>query len=568
MRTLTKITIDLTLIAASFGLAFAIRFLDQGITQDMLSVMARTLPFILAVRFGALLLISRYQPSWRYVSIHDLGLILTSTFLSSSILALLFYVWMPIGFPRSVLIIDTLLNVLLLVCGRLLFRLIFPYYYRKRNLQYPAKYEQRRQILIVGAERVGERIARDILQSMEWNLVGFVDYDPLKKGMRIHGRPVLGPLAMIPEILETHQIDDVLVAVPGITGSQLSDIVRLCEQSSARLSIVPDIDQVVNGSLPKPRELKLEDLLERDPIQLDTRQMRAFLSGERVLVTGAGGSIGSEICRQVAAMAPDTLILLGRGENSIHEAMLDLRSLPGITPIPVIASVEDPTRLRTVFEKYRPTVVFHAAAHKHVPYMEAHPEEAIKNNVFGTRNVVDLADEYGVKKFVLISTDKAVNPTSVMGASKRLAEMVIQAKARFSTTEYVAVRFGNVLGSRGSVVPTMQRQIEKGGPITVTHPEMTRYFMTIPEAVQLVLQAASMGRSGEVFVLDMGQPVKIIDLARNLIRLSGRVPDRDIAINIIGARPGEKLHEELMTNDEESVLSTQHSRIFVTRAQG
>jgi FlaA1/EpsC-like NDP-sugar epimerase len=310
----------------------------------------------------------------------------------------------------------------------------------------------------------------------------------------------------------------------------------------------------------------VEDLLERDPVAMDMTQIQSYVTGQRILVTGAGGSIGGEICRQISKMHPESLIMLGRGENSIFESVAEVKSMSSIEPIPIIASVQDVARMRAVFEKYRPTVVFHAAAHKHVPLMEACPVEAIANNVFGTRIVANLADEYGASKFVLISTDKAVNPKSVMGASKRLAEVVIQSKAESSRTEFVAVRFGNVLGSRGSVVPTMQRQIQRGGPVCVTDPEMTRYFMTIPEAVQLVLQAGAMGRNGQIFVLDMGTPVRIIDLARNLIRLSGKVPGKDIAIKIIGPRPGEKLHEELMTA-EEGVAATRHSRIFVTNGQ-
>jgi FlaA1/EpsC-like NDP-sugar epimerase len=296
--------------------------------------------------------------------------------------------------------------------------------------------------------------------------------------------------------------------------------------------------------------------------------MRRFLTGQRILVTGAGGSIGAEICRQVAEMEPEVIIMLGRGENSIFEAVNDLKAISSASVVPVIASIQDESRMRSVFEEFQPTIVFHAAAHKHVPLMEKFPIEAIQNNVFGTRIVASLAEEFEVKKFVLISTDKAVNPTSVMGSSKRLAEMIVQAKAskEQARTEFVAVRFGNVLGSRGSVVPTMQKQIQRGGPVYITHPEMTRYFMTIPEAVQLVLQAGAMGNSSEVFVLDMGSPVKIMDLARNLIRLSGKVPGRDIEIQIVGARPGEKLHEELLTA-EEGISATRHARIFVAQGQ-
>jgi FlaA1/EpsC-like NDP-sugar epimerase len=573
---LAKIALDLFLIALSLCCAFFVRF-DQGLPPDQRLRLLGSLPFIVSLRFCTLALLSRYQPAWRYVSLHDAGLLLASSLLSSLLIFVAFLALGSPGFSRGVLVIDTLLNVFFLLGIRLLFRLSYPSYSRQLSSSSSADSSsadlapQPRRVLIIGAGAAGEQVARAVQRQayQGWRLVGFVDDAPELRGARIHGRPVFGPLSSLPELFETHEIHEALVALPQLSGDDLSRILRLCEKSPARLSLVPEIDELLSGtfSLQQAREIKVEDLLEREPIRLETTRIREFLTGQRVLVTGAGGSIGSEICRQVAQMEPEAIIMVGRGENSIFEAVGEMKYVSPVAPIPVIASIQDPVRMRTIFETYRPTVVFHAAAHKHVPLMEAYPTEAIQNNVFGTRLVANLAEEWGVGKFVLISTDKAVNPKSIMGASKRMAEMIIQSKAAGgSRTEFVAVRFGNVLGSRGSVVPTMQRQIRSGGPVYITHPEMTRYFMTIPEAVQLVLQAGAMGETGQVFVLDMGKPVRIMDLARNLIRLSGKAPGKDIEIQIIGPRPGEKLHEELLTA-EEGIAVTRHSRIFVIQGQ-
>lgn len=568
-RTAVKVVIDSLLLSACLVLAFALRF-DDGSLGQYLPLLESTLPLFVGVQLLVLWGVTRYQLTWRYVSLHDASVMLLSSALSTLCLVLILLGVLQTGFPRGVLAINFVLSFLALCASRVFFRVMFPVMYRWRNRDEARQLasRRRRRILIVGAGGSGEQVARVACRYAYngWELVGFVDDDPAKHGRRIHGRPVLGPISALPTILEGREIDEVLVALPVPTGKRLGEIIRLCENSPAHLSIVPRIDQIMDGvsALHQVREIKPEDLLEREPVVLDTEGIRSFIRGQRVLVTGAGGSIGCEICRQVAAMEPESLVMLGRGENSIFEALEEIRAISDVKAIPVIASVQDRDRMRAVFETFRPTLVLHAAAHKHVPLMEAYPCEAIQTNVLGTRNIVNLADEFGVRKVVLISTDKAVNPTSVMGASKRVAEMTLQAKAAVSSTSYVSVRFGNVLGSRGSVVPTMQRQISRGGPVTVTHPEMTRYFMTIPEAVQLVLQAGAMGRSGEVFVLDMGSPVRIMDLARNLIRLSGRVPDRDIQILITGPRPGEKLHEDLLTADE-GVTASEHKRIYIAR---
>ncbi len=574
MRMMAKGAIDCVLITLCYFMAFALLY-DLDVPPFAYLFMMKTVAVVISIRFTTLWLFSRYQPAWRYVSLHDLSQIMGATVASTFFIAGVFHFWSPGSAPRTILVIDALLNVLLLLGMRVFFRVSFPVYHRVlRTYGEHDKKPERRRVLIIGADGMGEQVAREIGQvPYKWDFVGFVDDNRARHGGRIHGRRVHGPISSLPIVLETLAVDEVLVALSNLSGQEVSRIVSLCENSSAHLSIVPPIDNIMKNGGPEIRDIKPEDLLEREPITLDSKPVEEFLTGQVVLVTGAGGSIGSEICRQVAAMKPKQLIMLGRGENSIFEALYDLKAKltqPDgsllLDPIPVIASVEDEVRMRAVFDTYRPTVVFHAAAHKHVPLMEAHPCEAIQNNVLGTRNVINLSDEFKVKKFVLISTDKAVNPTSVMGASKRIAEMTMQAKAAHSETVFVAVRFGNVLGSRGSVVPTMKKQIERGGPVTVTHPDMTRFFMIIPEAVLLVLQAAAIGNNGEVFVLDMGSPVRIMDLARNLIRLSGKIPDKDIEIKIVGMRPGEKLHEELMTA-EEGVNATQYSRISVTKGQ-
>ncbi|MGI6519038.1 MAG: polysaccharide biosynthesis protein [Bacillota bacterium] len=367
--------------------------------------------------------------------------------------------------------------------------------------------------------------------------------------------------------MEARRVDEVIIAMPSAGGQAIREVVATCRQLDVKIQTLPGMYEIVDGkvSLKQLRDIQIEDLLGREPVRMDMKEIGAYLAGRKVLITGAGGSIGSEICRQVALFKPKCIVLLGHGENSIFEIQNDLaRRFPTLTTHAVIADVRDAERIEKVFEKYRPDVVFHAAAHKHVPLMEANPEEALTNNVFGTRNVAQAADRYKVKRFVMISTDKAVNPVSIMGMSKRIAEMVVQAVGAESSTRFMAVRFGNVLGSRGSVVPLFRKQIAEGGPVTVTHPDMTRYFMTIPEAVQLVIQAGAMGQGGEVFVLDMGEPVKIVDLAEEIIRLSGYEPGRDIEIVYTGIRPGEKLFEEILTSDE-AAIATRHKKIFVSQ---
>jgi FlaA1/EpsC-like NDP-sugar epimerase len=412
-----------------------------------------------------------------------------------------------------------------------------------------------KRVLIVGAGNAGELIVRDMLQSLDYDYrpIGFVDDDPGKQRERIRGVPVLGTCADLAHVIKRTKPDDVLIAMPSAPPAVIQDVVRALQPFHLNINTLPRLSEIVSGraAVAQIRKLAIEDLLARQPVGLDPAPVQALVAGRIVMVTGAGGSIGSELCRQVAALGPRTLVLYERYENSLFAIANELGDRwPALDVQSLIGDVCDANRLTSVFARYPPHVLFHAAAHKHVPLMELSPGEAVKNNVFGTQQLVEAASVAGVERFILISTDKAVNPTSVMGVSKRVAEMIIQSKDTSSRTVFAAVRFGNVLGSNGSVVPRFLEQIKAGGPVTVTHPEMRRYFMLIPEAVHLVMHAAAMAQGGEVFVLEMGEQVRVLDMARTLIRLSGFVPDEDIPITITGLRPGEKLYEELVGNEE------------------
>lgn len=428
---------------------------------------------------------------------------------------------------------------------------------------------QRRNVLIIGAGQAGALVTKELRYAKDSSLqpVAFIDDDRKRHRLELMGLPIVGGREAIHAAVERYHIQDIVIALPSVPQAEIAKIIDICKTTTATVKILPSIADVIKGnvSIGMIRDVQVEDLLGREPVKLDLGSIAGYVSGEVVLVTGAGGSIGSELCRQLLRFGPAKLLLLGHGENSIYEIDMELRrSFPHAVLIPVIADVQDRRRLEDIFVQHRPSVIFHAAAHKHVPLMELNPAEAIKNNVLGTRNVAECAHLYGASHFVMVSTDKAVNPTSVMGTTKRLAELLVQGMGRYSATKYVAVRFGNVLGSRGSVIPAFKKQIGQGGPVTVTHPDMIRYFMTIPEAVQLVIQAGSLANGGEIFILDMGNPVKIVQLARDLISLSGLKPDLDIKIEYTGIRPGEKLYEELLTR-EEGILATKHDRIFISQ---
>ncbi|WP_275899712.1 polysaccharide biosynthesis protein [Bacillus piscicola] len=486
-----------------------------------------------------------YKRVWQYASISELTEIFKAVTLSIGTTGVMQLVVFGALHSRT-LLITWMLHILLIGGSRFAWRIFRDTYIK------PATNKKR--TLLIGAGSAGTMIARQMLHSKESELwpVAFVDDDIRKQHLEIMGIPVEGTVNDIERIVEQAAIEHIIIAIPSLKQPELQHIFEACQQTKVRTQILPLMEDLLTGkvSVNQFRDVQVEDLLGREPVELDIEEIADSLTGKVVLVTGAGGSIGSEICRQIMNFDPAKLILLGHGENSIYDIEMELKETTNATELVTeITDIKDAAKINIVFERERPDVVFHAAAHKHVPLMERNPEEAVKNNVFGTKNLAEAADMNGTSTFVMISSDKAVNPTSVMGATKRIAEMVVQHMDRISPTKFVSVRFGNVLGSRGSVIPLFKKQIQKGGPVTVTHPEMTRYFMTIPEASRLVIQAGALAKGGETFVLDMGEPVKITDLAENLIKLSGYDID-DIGITYSGIRPGEKMYEELLKDDE------------------
>jgi FlaA1/EpsC-like NDP-sugar epimerase len=535
------------MVAASSYLAFWLRF-DSRTPAEQADLWLGLLPLLLLIRGVTFARLRLYEGLWRYTSIWDLrNIILGVAASTGAFFVIVHFVLDIVRYPRSIVIIDTVLLVCLMG-GVRLSRRIF------REIS-PVRHEK--SVLIYGAGDAGELIVRDMKNNAfyDYEPIGFVDDDPTKVGLRIHGVPVLGTRHDLVRIIDTFHPTEVLVAIPRAEPSVLRAVVRSLAPFKIQITTLPNLRDLLDGrvTISQIRKLAVEDLLARAPVGLNPKPVRRLVEGRRVLVTGAGGSIGGELCRQIAACRPALLVLFERYENSLYAITNELHDsgiCPASTIRPVIGDVTDTTRVHSILAQYHPEIVFHAAAHKHVPLMESNPCEAIKNNVGGTRILAEAAEEHGVSRFVLISSDKAVNPTSVMGATKRIAELMLQARANASSTSFIIVRFGNVLGSSGSVVPRFLDQIKAGGPVTVTHPEMRRYFMLIPEAVQLVLHAAAQGEAAAVYVLDMGEQVKLIDLARDLIRLSGSVPDNEIQIVFTGLRPGEKLFEEIVGRDE------------------
>ena len=511
-----------------------------------------------------------YRQYWRYASTYELvGLISTVTvaiLLVSTVMLLIGQIVPAVDIPLSIPLIALPLSLSAVAAPRLLLRLWASY---RPQRSHPDG--NRVPVLIMGAGNAGALIVREIQQNAHMNkrIIGILDDDMHKHGMSINGVPVLGGSADLPTLVQQHQVRQVIIAMPKASGKALRAIMQTCVEVGVETRTIPGIYELLGGNLSVShlRTIEITDLLRRTPVETDLTAVQALICGQRVLVTGGGGSIGSELCRQILRCDPAELMILGHGENSVFEIQNELLQLVGPQPhgsriTAIIADIRDAGRIRMLFAHHRPSIVFHAAAHKHVPLMESNPIEAVSNNVLGTRNLLDAALDTGVKRFVMISSDKAVNPTSVMGTTKRVAEMLVHRAAKLSGRPYVAVRFGNVLGSRGSVVLTFKRQIASGGPITVTDPEMRRYFMTIPEAVHLVLQASVLGNVGEVFMLDMGEPVRVVDLARDMIRLSGLEEGRDIDIVYTGMRPGEKLFEELFAKGE-AYRPTTHSKVFL-----
>jgi FlaA1/EpsC-like NDP-sugar epimerase len=565
MINLIMICWDLVAIHISFILSFAIRFEGdfihgvQGAKYFQIYVQY-ALIFTL-IKIAIFYAIGMYRSLWRYASIEEVGQIVLASFVANA--GVLSYTFiMQQYFPRSIYILTFLWDIILIGGMRFSYRAAN----RFKDKSIGHKKDSKR-IMIVGAGQAGALVIKELKTHGELDSlpVALIDDDETKIGKKINGVPVLGNRYDIRKVVINEKIDEVIIAIPSSSKKEIRQIVEECSRTKCKLKIVPGIYELIDGkvSIKQIRDVQIEDLLGRDQISVDLEEMSGYIKDKIVLVTGGGGSIGSELCRQIATFEPQKLLIVDIYENNAYDIQNELnRNYPNLNLSVLIGSIRDRQRIDEIFKSYMPDVVFHAAAHKHVPLMEESSKEAIKNNVFGTLNVAELADKYNVKKFVLISTDKAVNPTNVMGATKRIGEMIVQSLDKHSKTEFAAVRFGNVLGSNGSVVPLFKKQIAKGGPVTVTHPEVTRYFMTIPEAVQLVIQAGAIAKGGEIFVLDMGEPVKILDLAENLIRLSGFEPYVDIDIEITGLRPGEKLYEELLMS-EEGLKATKHDKIFV-----
>jgi FlaA1/EpsC-like NDP-sugar epimerase/lipopolysaccharide/colanic/teichoic acid biosynthesis glycosyltransferase len=541
-RRIVVVALHAVLAMAANALAFWLRF-DGDIPPAEANIWRETILWLVAARLLTFVVFRLNEGLWRYTSIWDLKNIIAGVFTSTALFfAFTRLVLQQPDYPRSIFLIDSLL----LVCFMGGLRLSRRFYQELTHLA------SGKRVLVFGAGDAGEMIVRDMKRYRGHTPIGFIDDNEAKVGRRIHGVRVLGTRRDLPRIMAVEKPDEVLVAIPRAQPATTRALVKLLQPYSVPITTLPNIRHLIDGrvTVSQIRKLSIEDLLSRTPVGLGVERVHALLRGRRVLVTGAGGSIGSELCRQIIQAAPEALVLFERYENSLYAIVNELadRRPGGLTP--VIGDVTDAKRLNAVFAEHRPHVVFHAAAHKHVPLMEINASEAVKNNVIGTRRAAQAAERWGVERFILISSDKAVNPASVMGATKRVAELILQGMAERSATCFVTVRFGNVLGSNGSVVPRFLEQIQAGGPVTVTHPEIRRYFMLIPEAVQLVLQSAAVGESGGLFVLDMGEQIKVVDLARNLIRLSGYIPDEEIPISFIGLRPGEKLAEELVNAGE------------------
>ena len=554
---------DIILINIGYILALYIRF-DGVIDKQFLSYLPRFLDnavYISILKILVFIYFKMYKTIWKYASIEELLNIVTAIIASNTVVLSFLFIRQA-NLPRSIYIIVSLIDMVLIGGLRFSFRAI-----GKNSLTRPFVTKDQKRIMIIGAGDAGVMVIKEYKNHTQLNSqpVAIIDDDIRKQGQVINGVPVVGGRQSILSAVEKLKIDEIVIAIPSASRKDISDIIEICKKSKCKLKILPGIYELIDGdvSIKKIRDVQIEDLLGRDEIKTNLDEISSYITNKVIMVTGGGGSIGSELCRQISQFKPKKLIILDIYENSAYDIQNELkRKYENLNLKVLIGSIRDKTRVDNILNIEKPEVIFHAAAHKHVPLMEESPKEAIKNNVFGTLNLAQAADRHGVKKFVMISTDKAVNPTNIMGASKRICEMIIQSINVTSNTEYVAVRFGNVLGSNGSVIPLFKKQIAEGGPVTVTHPDIIRYFMTIPEAVQLVIQAGAMAKGGEIFILDMGEPVKIVDLAKDLIRLSGFEPNVDIPIVFTGLRPGEKLFEELLL-DEEGISTTSHNKIFV-----
>lgn len=551
--------VDISIVVFSAVVPLMLRFGIFTMNAAYVSSVVKCIPADIVITIGILIIFKLYNRVWAYAGIDELISVLKASLIIEAVYVA-YRLFMHVTMPRSFYVFNWLFLFLLLAGSRVSVRLfrLFKRRYQQREIAH--------RVMIVGAGSAASILIRELRTKNAVKVMCLVDDNPAKKGKYIHGIVIAGMREDIPQAVRKYDIDEIIIAMPSASPKAIRDVIAICNETSARLKILPAITASLTSSLSQNvREVNYEDLLGRNAVLISNREVEDFVKDKTVMVTGGGGTIGSELCRQLTANSPRRLIIVDIYENGAYELQMELmRMYPDADVQVLIGSVRDYPRMKSIFEEFHPDIIYHAAAHKHVPLMEYSPNEAVKNNCLGTLNMTKLADEYQVRRFVLISTDKAVRPTNVMGATKRVCEMIVQTYNRLSDTEFVAVRFGNVLGSNGSVIPLFLKQIETGGPVTLTHREITRFFMTVSEAVSLVLQAGLLAKGGEIFVLDMGQPVKIYDLAVNLIRLKGYVPGEDIKIEIVGLRPGEKLYEELLMA-EEGLESTSNELIFIGR---
>ena len=564
-RAIVLLLLDILFINIALYISLYLRF-DVNIPQQYLDICFWYSPLITLIMVLSFFFFNLYKSLWRYASIDEMISVVEANLVGVAIIFITF-VLLKIQLPKSIYGILWLSNTALIGGSRFTYRAL-----RRAKRKITKKDYSFSNLLIIGAGEAGSTVIREIFESpkLSKNIVGVIDDDVTKVGRKINGINILGTRNDIVKVAKDYQVDEIIIALPSSPKKEIKKIIEICKETKCKLRILPGVYELIDGkiSIKKIRDVEIEDLLGREPVKINLQEIGKYLKDQVVLVTGGGGSIGSELCRQISTFNPKQLIILDMYENNAYDIQNELKMKYGdsLNLKVVIANIREYDRMEEIFSDLNPNIIFHAAACKHVPLMEKNPFEAIKTNVFGTLSLIKLSDKYNVKKFVLISTDKAVNPTNVMGATKRIAEKIIQSFDKISKTEFVAVRFGNVLGSNGSVIPLFKKQIIDGGPVTVTHPEIIRYFMTIPEAVQLVLQAGSLAKGGEIFVLDMGEPVKILNLARDLIKLSGFEPDVDIKIEFTGLRPGEKLYEELLMS-EEGLQKTENDKIFIGKPQ-
>lgn len=562
-RRIFVIITHLFLIIWAYYFSFYTRF-DFNLPQPYLDVFLKTLPLLIVVKFIIFYYFGVFEGLWRYVSMSDLSQIIKANGLAAAVFVLCEVFIFGLGnFPRSVFIID------FIICTGLVAGIRFSVRLFRERYRWGRFDQEQKKILIVGAGDAGILTLKEYRNSPgSGEVVGFIDDDRTKHKGTIYGKKILGGKENISNIVEVYNVAEIILAIPSAKGETIRDIISHCPASKVKIKIIPKFQKFLSGELElKAREVRPEDLLGRDMVEINESEIGSYIHGKKVLITGAGGSIGSELCRQIVSFSPKEIILFDHNENDVYFLVVEFKTkYTQINIKTVIGDIADVGLLKQTFSKYSPQIVFHAAAHKHVPLMEENPAAAVKNNIIGSRNLIYAAHHYKVERFVAISTDKAVNPINVMGMSKRIAEMILQSKAKDSKTKFMAVRFGNVIGSNGSVVPLFKKQIGEGGPITITHKDTERYFMSVKEAALLVLQAGAIGKGGELFILDMGEQVKLVDIAKNLVSLSGLVLDKDISFKFIGLRPGEKLSEELLLDKEKDKV-TKHDKIYISQSE-